>query len=244
MGETRVGQLEKALEMCHSELQGYVNKIEADTAHHEDIVKAYKHQVTKYILVKSRYSPCTQMELFRSELTKTQSILEDKNQEVEAAQTQLKNFESQYDACLLSQRKSEEEMKLYKTEFGKLSAGVQQLQTNNTKEAAELKQQLAHSEALRNSLVQQVYSLQQKTQEMTIYREEVAALRQSHSNEVAELQKQLASTKSELSTSQDDWRSCEEGLKLQAQESEQKCSEMENTLIRLQEDLSKRSQQV
>ena len=184
------------------------------------------------------------MELLRSELAKTQSRLEDKNQEVEATQTELKNFESQYDACLLSQRKSEEEMKLYKTEFEKLSSGVQQLQTNNSKEAAELKQQLAHSEALRNSLVQQVYSLQQKSQEMTIYREELAALRQSHSHEVVKLQKQLASAKLELSTSQNDWTSREEELKLQAQESEQKCSKMENTLIQLQEDLSKRSQQV
>ena len=48
LGEARVGQLEKALEMCHSELQGHVSKIQADTVHHEEIIKAYKHQVIEY----------------------------------------------------------------------------------------------------------------------------------------------------------------------------------------------------
>ena len=46
LGEARIGQLEKALETCHSELQGHVSKIQADTVHHEEIIKAYKHQVT------------------------------------------------------------------------------------------------------------------------------------------------------------------------------------------------------
>lgn len=49
LGEARVLQLEKALETCHSELQGHVNKIEADGRHHEEIVKAYKHQVIQFI---------------------------------------------------------------------------------------------------------------------------------------------------------------------------------------------------
>ena len=60
LGEARVGQLEKALETYHSELQGYVNKIEADAAHHEDIIKAYKHQVIiKYIVLKYTFIICT-----------------------------------------------------------------------------------------------------------------------------------------------------------------------------------------
>ena len=184
------------------------------------------------------------MELLQSELAKTQSILGDKTQQVEAAQTELKNFESKYDGCLLSQRKCEAEMKLYKTEFEKLSGGVQQLQTNSAKEVTTLQQKLAESETLRNSLVQQVYSLQQNSQEMAFCRDELAALKNSHSNEVAALQKQLAGAQLELSSAQDKWRSCEEELKSQVQESEGKCSEMENKLFQLQEDLSKRSQQV
>ena len=184
------------------------------------------------------------MELLQSELARTQSRLEDKTQEVEAAQTESKNFENKYDGCLLSQRKCEAEMKLYKTEFEKLSLGVQQLQTNNAKDATELKQKLAESETLRNSLVQQVYSLQQNAQEMAFCREELASLRVSHSTEVTELQQQLTSTKSELSTAQDEWRSREEELKSQVQESEQKCGEIENKLLQLQEDLLRRSQQV
>lgn len=186
----------------------------------------------------------TQMALLQSELARTQSRLEDKHQEVEAAQTELKNHEHKYDACLLSQRKYEAETKLYKAEFEKLSSGIHQLQTSNAKEVTELRQQLAQSETLRNSLVQQVYSLQQNTHEVTVCREELTALRQSHSIEVAELQQQLSNAKLEWSTAREEWRSHEEELKSQAQESEQKCSEMENTLIQLQEDLSKRSQQV
>ena len=184
------------------------------------------------------------MELLQSELARTQSKLGDKAQEVEAAHTVLKNFESKYDGCLLSQRKCEAEMKLYKTEFEKLSGGVQQLQTNSAKEVNTLQQKLAESETLRNSLVQQVYSLQQNAQETAFCRDELAALKDSHSNEVTALQKQLASTQLELSTAQDKWRSHEEGLKSQVQESEEKCSEIENRLFQLQEDLSKRSQQV
>ena len=45
LGEARVSQLEKALEACQSELQGHLSKIEADSVHHEDVVRAYKHQV-------------------------------------------------------------------------------------------------------------------------------------------------------------------------------------------------------
>lgn len=45
LGEAHVGQLEKALETCHSELQDHVSKIEADSTHHEEVVMAYKHQV-------------------------------------------------------------------------------------------------------------------------------------------------------------------------------------------------------
>ena len=51
LGEARVTQLEKALKACQSELQGYVSKIEADSAHHEDVVRAYKHQVCVYVCV-------------------------------------------------------------------------------------------------------------------------------------------------------------------------------------------------
>ena len=184
------------------------------------------------------------MELLQSELARTQSRLEDKSQEVEAAHTELKNFENRYDSCLLSQRKNEAEMNLYKTEFEKLSSGVQQLQTNNAKEVTELKQKLAESETLRNSLVQQVYSLQQNAHEMAFCREELASLKVSHLTEVTELQQQLTSTKSELSTVQNEWRSREEELQSQVQESEQKCGEVENKLLQLQEDLLKRSQQV
>jgi len=45
LGEAHVTQLEKVLETCRSELQGHVSKIEANSMHHEEIVKAYKHQV-------------------------------------------------------------------------------------------------------------------------------------------------------------------------------------------------------
>jgi len=144
----------------------------------------------------------------------------------------------------LSQRKCEAESKLYKTEFEKLSSGVQRLQTNSAKEVTELKQQLAQSETLRNSLVQQVYSLHHNTQELTFCRDELSTMRQSHATEVAQLEKQLTSAKLELSTAQDEWRSHEEELKLQVKESEKKCSEVENSLTQLQDDLSKRSQQV
>jgi len=51
LGEARVTQLEKALKACQSELQGHVSKIEADSAHHEDVVRAYKHQVCVHVCV-------------------------------------------------------------------------------------------------------------------------------------------------------------------------------------------------
>ncbi|XP_065916725.1 coiled-coil domain-containing protein 18-like isoform X2 [Dysidea avara] len=228
LGEARVTQLEKALEACRSELQGHVSKIEADSAHHEDVVRAYKHQVN----------------LLQSELAKAHSNLEDANQEIESIQTELRNSEERCNASELSHRKCEAEMKLYKSEFEKLSSGVQQLQANNSKELANLKQQLAQSESLRNSLVQQVYSLHQNAKELTSCKEELAALHKSHCSEVGQLKGQLSSTKLELSSVSESCKSKEEELNFELRQSEAKCSELQNTLSDLQGNLSKRSQQV
>jgi len=184
------------------------------------------------------------MELLQSEVAKLHSKLEDANQEIDSVQTELKNSEEKCNSSELSHRKCEAEMKLYKSEFEKLSVGVQQLQETNSKELANLKQQLAQSESLRNSLVQQVYSLHQSTKDLASCKEELASLRKSHCSEVGQLKGQLSSTKLELSTVSESWKSKEEELTLELKQSEAKCSELQNTLAELQGDLSKRSQQV